>query len=142
MSEKEVDYFCKNFGSEFSFEPKRIGKRFFIKDNVIQDPIYFGEYIGEIRKKNFVPSVFLLERIKSVSKKIIVDDKAAWLFVCGRDIMGNSVISGDDNKGYVLVCDKDKNVLGYGKVLCKIDKNNKVCVKNLFDIGDFLRRER
>ncbi len=79
---------------------------------------------------------------------IIVDKKTAWLFICGRDVFKQGILKlmGTKRKGdYTLVLNEHKECLGFGKILHDIHKEreaNKVVVKNILDIGDFLRRER
>lgn len=77
----------------------------------------------------------------------MVDEKTAWLFICGRDIFKRGItnISGSKRKGdYTLILNQHEECLGFGKILHNIgdDRNSKVVVKNISDIGDFLRREK
>lgn len=115
-----------------------------------------GVYLGGIRKGNvkagedkFQPSLALLEMISKVSsKKIFLNRKVEWLFLCGKDVFEDSIVRPDkqDKKSNkhlkkgdsVLVQTKDDENLGYGQVV----KQGKVFLKNLLDRGDFLRRER
>ncbi len=98
-----------------------------------------------LTKENFVPSISLLEIIsKKSKKKIVINEKAEWLFLCGRDVFGNSVVSYNDQKKGDLALvqnEKDEN-LGYGKVMEKISDSDHVVLKNMLDRGDFLRREK
>ena len=135
--------FLKKFGIREAIDFIEIKGQYFLlkglgeyKDKIKETQVYAGIYLG---KKGFVPGVYLLDFIKQRTKqKIIVDDKAAWIFVCGRDILDQGVIKGDVKKGdFVLVLNKTKECLGYGKAVM-----GNVFLKNYFDIGDFLRREK
>jgi ribosome biogenesis protein Nip4 len=99
-------------------------------------PTYFGTYLG-IEGRMFIPSFFLLEKLRDHSKKAIINEKAAWLFICGRDILSESVVKADplNSRDYLLVMNENKEILGYGYY---IDGK----IRNLLDRGDFLRRER
>ena len=101
-------------------------------------PKYAGFYVGEKLKKYFEPSFLLLDLIaKHTEHKIAVDEKTAWLFVCGRDILA-SVSDVFPEKTPVIITTKQDDVLGYGVV----NRKDKFKVRNVFDRGDFLRRER
>lgn len=99
-------------------------------------PIHLGVYLGKAGEK-FKPSFFLLEMLKAHAKRITVSDKAAWLFLCGRDILKESIIRKDKIEPHddVLVLDQRGSVLGYGYYM-----NERI--RNVIDRGDFLRRER
>jgi ribosome biogenesis protein Nip4 len=77
---------------------------------------------------------------------VVVDEKTEWLFICGRDIFKQGVIrlQGSRRKGdYTLVLNRHRECLGFGKILFDLSGEREgVVIKNIFDIGDFLRRER
>ena len=134
-----IESFLEYFGSDL--KPHQIGRKYFLVDEKRlsisnQSPEYCGIFLGEQKGKHFSPSLALLELLES-DKQIIIDDKAAWLFVCGKDIFKKSVIKGNNKKNIVLVYNKHKENLGYGKVVNKGD----IFVKNILDRGNFLRRE-
>jgi len=100
------------------------------------DVTFAGIFLGEIYKKKFKPSFILLDLInKHTDKKVQVNDKAAWLYVCGRDILDYDADFPD--RTIVLVTTEQDEVLGYGMFW-----DGPVSVKNLLDRGDFLRKER
>jgi len=109
-------------------------------------PFTVGTYLGKARGKQFFPSVNLLNMIRAEARnKIWVDDKAAWLFVCGRDLFSEGIKTSTScvYKGIItLVLNKNDEVLGFGKAVKKITDKDVVVIQNIFDIGDFLRRER
>ncbi|MBR9675580.1 hypothetical protein GOV05_01075 [Candidatus Woesearchaeota archaeon] len=140
--------FLKNFGYELEENVYRINKKLFLLKKDLREvveivgekPKHVGLFLGETKQKNFVPSTSLLELVsKTTSKKLIVDDKAAWLFVCGRDLMHESIKKGLEyhKKSVVLVSDENNNVLGVARIV----DDKKIFANNIFDIGDFLRRE-
>lgn len=108
-------------------------------------PFYVGTYLGKARERKFFPSVNLLNMMKRKSRnKIWIDKKAEWLFVCGRDLFGEGIKRATHTvyKGIItIVMNKNDEVLGFGKAMKGL-KESDVVVKNIFDIGDFLRRER
>jgi ribosome biogenesis protein Nip4 len=102
-----------------------------------------GLFLGKEKDKRFKPSVALLEIISKTSdRKIFVDDKAEWLFLCGRDIFGKSITKANVKRGLVLVQNKRDENLGFAKITGDITKKDLVVVTNILDRGDFLRRER
>ncbi|PVX23651.1 MAG: hypothetical protein CW691_10050 [Candidatus Bathyarchaeum sp.] len=109
---------------------------------------YAGAYLGSVKGTGFFPSFLLLGMItKTKANKLIVDKKTAWLFICGRDIFKKGIVN-DANlkKGeYVLIMNKNNECLGFGKMMITLRAEidlNKVAVKNILDLGDFLRREK
>jgi ribosome biogenesis protein Nip4 len=116
---------------------------------VQRDFYHAGAYLGKIKNGVFFPSFILLSMIaEQKANKVVVDGKTAWLFVCGRDIFKRGIlnVSGSGRKGnYALVLNEHGECLGFGRVLSdigKVEDPKKVVIKNVSDIGDFLRRER
>lgn len=107
-------------------------------------PCFAGIYLGR-KKKNFVPSSYLLKKLAETSKsKIIVNDKGAWMFICGRHIYAESVVKFNPEQkinDFVLVMNRYNECLGYGRMINRFD-SKKVAIQTIFDIGDFVRRER
>jgi ribosome biogenesis protein Nip4 len=98
--------------------------------------------------RKFFPSFNLLAMLaKTEANKVTVDHRSAWLFICGRDIFqkGITAVQGSRQKGsHALVLNEFGECLGFGKIIHTLsaeDKGNEVAVKNISDIGDFLRRE-
>jgi len=112
-----------------------------------QDFYYCGIYLGKTRETRFFPGFGLLNMIsKTNANRIVVDAKSAWLFICGRDVFKTGIMqaSGSEKKGaHVLVLNEHGECLGFGKILHNLDSATaQVVVKNILDVGDFLRRER
>jgi len=105
---------------------------------------YAGLYLGKSKGKKFFPSINLLNLIKDRTKnKIWIDKKTEWLFVCGRDIFASGIRRTSLTTGspIALVLNQNNEVLGFGKMGEDL-KEKGVVVKNILDIGDFLRREK
>lgn len=119
-----------------------------LKKQIQQDFFYAGVYLGKLKGSIFFPSFLLLTMMaENRANKIVVDKKTAWLFICGRDIFKQGILKANGSRkgDYTLVLNEHNECLGFGKILRNIRKEqdaNKVVVKNILDIGDFLRRER
>ncbi len=120
-----------------------------LKRNLQKSFFYAGTYLGKVKDEVFFPSFNLLAMIaEGKANKVVVDERTGWLFVCGRDIFKRGILNmtGSKRKGnYTLVLNQHGECLGFGKILCNMDKGKgkrKVVVKNISDIGDFLRREK
>jgi ribosome biogenesis protein Nip4 len=143
-----VNKFVKQFTGKEYLEATRIGRKYFeakeellnIKEKMMLQPHSIGLPLGEDTKKGFRPSLYLLERLSlDTSQKIFVNDKAEWLFLCGRDILSRSIVKDNSENEMCLVQNERDENLGLGK---KIVKGKNVTIKNIFDRGDFLRREK
>ena len=120
-----------------------------LKETVAEDFFYAGTYLGKSRQGVFFPSFNLLAMIgkKKEANKVMVDERSEWLFIVGRDLFKRGIIevTGSKRRGaYTLVVNQHGENLGFGRVLRSLDENGKkqVAVRNISDIGDFLRRER
>ena len=120
-----------------------------LKKQIQQEFFYAGVYLGKLKGAIFFPSFPLLTMMaEGKANKIVLDKKTAWLFICGRDIFKQGILeaNGTKRKGdYTLILNEHNDCLGFGKILRNIRKEqdaNEVVVKNILDIGDFLRRER
>lgn len=118
----------------------KLGPDYFIvssfqKKLIEKDPFSLGLFLGK-RTKRFKPSINLLNMISRYTiNKVVVDKRQEWLFVCGRDLFRSKLLHIKGESPYKLVLNQNNEVLGYGMLKGKL-------FKNLFDIGDFLRRER
>ena len=104
--------------------------------------VYAGRLLGRTRRE-FIPSAPLLRKLGDIEgpNKIWVDEDVGWLFTCGRDVFAENILraKGDlvDGKYFLVMLGED--CLGYG-VIEECEKG--MILRNIFDIGDFLRRER
>jgi ribosome biogenesis protein Nip4 len=109
---------------------------------------YAGKYLGAVKGNSFFPSFLLLDMIaQKKSNKLVVDKKAAWLFICGRDIFKKGILKENNPKkgDHILILNEHDECFGFGKMAINLRAEidlNKVAVNNILDIGDFLRREK
>lgn len=125
-------------------------------DNVIEiDNVYYetnpeleklnlkyqrGIPLGYVKKGKFKPSLYLLEKLSSMTKnKVFITEKAQWLFLCGRDVFMKNVTKDNSNNNIFLVQNKYDENLGFA---LKGMSGKDTIIKNLQDRGDFLRREK
>lgn len=132
---------------------KRLNRYYLLRENMraLTERAFFyaGVYLGKTKNRTFFPSFNLLAMIAGrKSSKVVVNAKTEWLFICGRDIFKQGIIIalGTTRKGnYTLVINQHDECLGFGKILHNLDERiheNEPIIKNVSDIGDFLRRER
>ena len=153
---KAIMKFAFQVGAQFSLNVDFIvnrGGRYFLLNGALlkvvgKDFYYAGTYLGKVKNEKFFPSFNLLAMLaKGDANKVVVDKKAAWLFICGRDIFRRGILTvrGSRKKGdHTLVLNEFGECLGFGKIVHSLDEEAKktgVAVKNILDIGDFLRRE-
>ena len=152
---KPIRDFANLFGVDVSLNENLVVKKgdqyFLVTEDLkkVMSKGFFcvGSYLGKVEDGVFSPGV---EFLRMLSQKdvncIIVDQKTEWLFICGRDVFKRGIrgTKGSTKRGdYVLVLNKNGETLGYGRVTCDFDEVKKgVAVKNILDLGDFLRRER
>mgnify|MGYP001082455815 FL=1 len=152
---KQIKDFVSRFQTRISLDKNLIVKRrdryFLLNDSlkrlISKDFFYAGTYLGKTKRGKFFPSFNLLRMIVGKkANKVIVDKKTEWLFICGRDIFKQGItgMMGSKRKGdYTLILNQHGECLGFGKILCNLDKaKDGVVIENISDIGDFLRREK
>jgi len=155
---KQIVDFAKRFRAALSFDERFIvekADRYFLLNEKLRklisdDFFYAGTYLGKMKGNVFFPSFALLAMIteKRDANKVVVDDKAEWLFICGRDVFFRGIknVMGTKKRGELtLVLNQFGECLGFGKIAHDSGAEQgrqKVAVKNISDIGDFLRRER
>lgn len=131
-----------DFVAEFTdeeVESQLIGQELYVPSEVLDvdaELVYTSQRLGRIDRKGFHPSITLLDLLNSLTeRKIVVNDKTAWLFLCGRNVLKEGIVERGAEEGHVLVTNERGEVLGYGKI-------TGAGVTNKLDRGDFLRRER
>lgn len=152
---KIIEEFADKFGSNISFGNEYIinkDKWLFLIDKKFQKYpksfFYAGLCLGKIKNGKIIPSlVFLSILSRNKANKVFLNNRASWQFICGKDICFNGILSykGAIIKGDLsLVLNSYNDCLGYGKVVSNIDlkEKNQIFLKNLLDIGDYLRREK
>ena len=152
---KPIMDFVSLFNASVSLDESQIVRkenRFFLinknlKRLLSKDFFYAGTYLGKIKNRKFFPSFSLLSMIaERKANKLIVDKKTEWLFICGRDLYKQGImkVMGSKRKGdYTLILNQHGECLGFGRILQDLDEEiGGVVVKNVSDVGDFLRREK
>jgi ribosome biogenesis protein Nip4 len=152
---KPYEVFASNFGTKIAFNTELIvekSQRYYLLNprlkKLLQSDFYCaGLYLGKMGKNGvFLPSFNLLNMLVAVAaNKVVVDQKAAWLFICGRDIFRTGIVKvmGSKRKGDVtLVLNEFGECLGFGRIVDDLGgSGGKLAVRNVLDVGDFLRRE-
>jgi ribosome biogenesis protein Nip4 len=146
--EEYVRQFC-----DLSLDVSWIGKEAYLAEPMLHDfvrsyagPIESaGLYLGRIRGSRFVPSLALIDILsRHTEKKVFVNTKTAWLFLCGRDVFRTGIkrFNPPMKKGdLVFVQNLHDENLGLGKVQGSLTFGSEIAVKNVMDKGDYLRRE-
>ncbi|MCL2288366.1 MAG: hypothetical protein FWC33_04235 [Candidatus Bathyarchaeota archaeon] len=157
MKANAVVDFALQFGVKLVLNEKLLiqhdDKIFLLSSNVKalvgENFFHAGLFLGKVRAGKFFPSFNLLAILaKHEANRIIIDKKASWLFICGRNIFKKSVlrIYGKVHKNcHVLVLNEFGECLGFGRALGGLAQQTDkdiVAVVNVLDVGDFLRRER
>lgn len=157
ISLKQIGNFIRKFNSGLRLDEKLLAKTqnryFVISDNVRRFTrkgfYYAGMYLGKVKGSIFFPSFLLLAMMaRGKANKVVVDDKAAWLFICGRDIFKRGILKiegSKEKKDYTLVLNQRNECLGFGRIIVHADEaktEKEVVVRNISDLGDFLRREK
>lgn len=137
--------FLKNFSSLENFV--QIREFYFMltkkqKELLSKKPVYIGNCFGKKKGNLFCPSVNLLDDIAArYDKCIFVDAKTEWLFICGRDIFNvQEVLGSPEENELVLVLNRFKECIGMAQYTTSPNKKNPI--RHVYDIGDYLRRER
>jgi ribosome biogenesis protein Nip4 len=104
--------------------------------------VYAGKLLGRT-KREFMPGASLLRDLSKIEgpKKVWVDNRVGWLFVCGRDIFEEKIIRAEGvlDEGACFLVMLGEDCLGYGRIQTQYGRK---LMRNIFDLGDFLRRER
>lgn len=152
---KPITDFARQLNSKISLDEDLTVKkknRYFLLNKTLKclaskDFFHAGMYLGKEKDGVFFPSFNLLAMIADKrANKVVVDEKTEWLFICGRDVFKRGIIRviGSVKKGsYTLILNSYSECLGFGKVLSDLHELKEgAVVKNILDVGDFLRRER
>jgi ribosome biogenesis protein Nip4 len=151
---KPIAAFASQFGAKIALNPEFIvekAQRYYllnprVKELTRKNNYFAGLYLGKVKNGIFFPSFNLLKMLVDVAaNKVILDSKASWLFICGRDVFRKGItrVQGTKRKGeFTLVLNEFGECLGFGQIAALLDNaEGKVVVRNILDVGDFLRRE-
>jgi ribosome biogenesis protein Nip4 len=152
---KVIVKFAFQLGAKIALNPdfvvEKAGRYFLLNEALLKftrkNFYYAGIYLGKVKNGKFFPSFNLLAMLAmGKANKIVVEKKAAWLFICGRDILRKAIVAvhGSYRKGnHLLVLNEFGECLGFGRIVHSFEgaAESEVIVKNISDVGDFLRRE-
>lgn len=97
-----------------------------------------GVFLGHVQSKKFVAAVSMIRILKDCGvPSIRVNEHAAWLVVCKRDVFKSGVIGDIPSVRYVIVCNRLNEPLGLGELVTDAT----IAVRVVMDVGDYLRRE-
>lgn len=116
-----------------------------VKEKIKLDTFAPGLFLGRQKNKMFYPSPALLDLIaKHSTRKVFINDKSEWLFLCKNDVFGKSINKANVKRGLCLVQNRIDENLGYGKFVAPMDNRNlnNMVIKNILDKGEYLRIER
>jgi ribosome biogenesis protein Nip4 len=152
----ELKDFTRRFTQQKLFDAAlvmRLGREFYLVPKESRSlmaktqrrPAFAGTLLAAERGEGLRPSTQLLDMlVKSDAKRVVVNEKAEWLVICGRPPLLSSIVEkkGNPQKGdTVLILNRNGECIGYGAL-----KDDWVAKKGIvrleYDIGDFLRRER
>jgi ribosome biogenesis protein Nip4 len=147
--------FVSQFGAQIALNPELVlekNARYYlltpsVRKFAVGEFFYAGLYLGKVKNGLFFPSFNLLDMLLEVAaNRVVLDRKAAWLFICGRDVFREGVLKfiGSKQSGdAVLVVNEFGDCLGFGRLAGgAVGGRGELAVKNVLDVGDFLRRER
>ena len=138
MKAQAVLNFAAQFGINIALNPdltvEKNGRFYLVNPTLKQllvrpDYFYAGVFLGKAKEGKFFPSFNLLSLLaKKDTARIVLDAKAAWLFICGRDILAKSVVrvfgSGKKHTN-VLVLNEFSECLGFGRIIGNLSSKNK-----------------
>jgi ribosome biogenesis protein Nip4 len=157
LKAKAVVDFALQFGVKLGFNEDLIVQqsgRYFLLNDAIKPLVggeffFAGSFLGKVKEGKFFPSFILLSMLAiDGANRVVVDRKAGWLFICGRDVFKKGILKtygSVKRNGSVLVLNEYGECLGFGKIKASLDGQagkTEVVVQNVSDVGDFLRRER
>ena len=142
--------FTQQFTDAEIADVRRVGRNFYqaeerlweIKNGVNRDIYSLGLHLGE-EKMGFSPSpacVDILSKLPDAqSKKVFINKKAEWLFLCGRNVLSDSIAKNPTHltEGLVLVQNERDENLGYGL----FKKEDTLIIKHILDKGRYLRMD-
>jgi len=142
--------FTKQFTDTEILDVRRVGRNFYqaeerlweIKNGINRDIYSLGLHLGE-EKMGFSPSPAFVDMISrfpdTQSKKVFINKKAEWLFLCGRNVLSDSIVGNPNNlsEGLVLVQNEKDENLGYGL----FKREDTLIIKHILDKGRYLRMD-
>ncbi|KKS12716.1 MAG: hypothetical protein UU70_C0035G0011, partial [Candidatus Yanofskybacteria bacterium GW2011_GWA1_41_6] len=99
------------------------------KANLAYAALYIN--LNRVKEPAMVPRA-----AKVTLPRAVVTDKAAWLYICGRDILAQGITTCDSVAigAHLLIMDQHDHCIGYG-TLTKMNDGRPHTIKNVYDIG-------
>jgi ribosome biogenesis protein Nip4 len=151
---KPLTAFASQFGGKIALNPDFVLEtelRYYLLNPALRkvtrnDFYYAGLHLGKVKNGMFFPSFnFLNMLVPIAANKVVLNRKAAWLFICGRDVFRKGIVKfiGSQRKGdFTLVLNEFGECLGFAMVSVSVEESaGQVVLRNVLDVGDFLRRE-
>jgi len=145
-----INSFTKKFIDKEINGVRKIGRKYYLAEEELfefagklnKELFSIGLFLGE-DKREFIPQPALLEILAEQSdKKVFVEEKAEWLFLCKKDVFKTSIIKmkeGLKNNDFVLVQNRNDENLGLGKIIAT---KGRLLIKNVIDRGAYLRQRQ
>jgi ribosome biogenesis protein Nip4 len=130
----------------------QMGRRYFLVNPHLlkmhratgQDAFSIGLFLGEERGNRFEPSVGFLELLKDTPRRVTIAPETEWLFTCGRDVFEKNIVQVEpegEDRGMFAVQNNRREILGIGEFIDDRRGGQGRILKNILDIGSFLRKE-
>jgi ribosome biogenesis protein Nip4 len=132
--------------------PTKIGRRYYLVSPEVlevhkrtgQDAFGIGLQIGEERGSEFIPTPGFLTLLVKSPRKITINESSEWLFTCGRDVFEKNITKLTPSgaiSGFFAIENSRGEILGIGELANDKHGGQGRIVKNILDIGVFLRKE-
>jgi len=148
-----IEQFCEKFGTRYNAPQdlvlRAIGRQLHLFTpaqatliDAHQPVVGGGIFLGSVQKDDFTPSAQFIDIFLKDSENVVtLDEKTAWLYLCGRDVIEASGVQlMVPSHTHVIIKDKLGQILGYG-VTANPKRARGVVVQNIYDKGIMLRRE-
>ncbi len=136
---KKLDYLA--LGNKYYLISKKLQE---LSRQILRQPELIGLFLGEVKDGKFSPSLPLLSIIaKDTNEKVIVKDIGENDFLYGKNLRPRHIIKmeGTLKEGFLKIAVNERNeCLGLAKI--KKIVGNEISMRNVLDVGDYLRRER
>jgi ribosome biogenesis protein Nip4 len=143
----DIKSFIKQFTDKDLKCVRKIGRDYYLIEDDVYDLKFklsleffsAGIFLGEQKGDYFRSSPALLTELSKISdRKIFINEKAEWLFLCGKNIFAESILKANVDSGIVLVQNEKDECLGYGEIHGDLKNNQKIAVENLLNLGKYL----
>ncbi|MHA1750835.1 MAG: NIP7 pre-PUA domain-containing protein [Candidatus Helarchaeota archaeon] len=118
----------------------------FLKFKNYRVPYYLGIYFGDLKNESLFFSLNSLQVINNLTtKKIMVNKQGELKFIYGKNLQKKHIIkifSNFNPLDKMIIINNKNEVLGLGKTIYPINIkfNNNIKIKNIIDIGWYLRK--